>query len=247
MVGYAATGETIDMANLIFRYSYDVLFATTTGAQPGFLHRPASATRVEATVENWKFLSMLNGSHLRFHPILSRAARFFDPRTSMERRLSQYLEVPANAAVLEACAAIVVAGSDPIITHLLTSLYYIYKDDDLLERLRKEFKRAEVDSDVSFKTLIHRKPEMPILSAILQESLRLHTSDTSAMTVVAPEGGFVAGDKRVPQDVSLVIVFQVCLHATSLVQAFLFPPHICSNLLLRRNYFSLDSTYVSGD
>lgn len=94
------------------------------------------------------------------------------------------------------------AGCDPAITHILTSLFYIYRQPELLERLRKEIEDASLSQYPKIKELIYRKPKMSLLHATLQESLRLHQPHTTGINFLSSKGGVVIDRKHVPEGVS---------------------------------------------
>ena len=171
-------------------------------------------------MESWKFNAIAYGSYLRFHPIIAKILRLFNQRSNYERQIATHLNIEVNdkdgcamnqmrctdsrapSRTLEACIALVVAGCDPAITHILSTLFFIYRDRGLLERLRQEITDANLSQPPKIKDLIRRRPKMPLLHAVLQESLRLHQPHTKSMNFTLPKGGVIIGDKHVPQGVS---------------------------------------------
>lgn len=220
---YADTGEAVKMSNIIACYAYDVLYATTTGQQSTFLDRPMDAQNITSAMESWKFWAVLNGSYMRFHPLIRQVIRLCNPSNKAEREVKNHLDIgdkteERSAAaemlrtpsddpdkvkhVTEACIAMVLAGSDPVITHILSSLFYIYRDPQLLRRLREEIKQSRIWQPPRMKHLMRIKSRMPLLHAVLQESLRLHQPQTTGFGYLAPEGGVMIGEKHVPEGVS---------------------------------------------
>ncbi|TKA75434.1 hypothetical protein B0A55_04878 [Friedmanniomyces simplex] len=221
LTGYAATGKIVKMSGLLTSYAYDAMFATTTGQKPGFLDRPKDAARLKTCMENWKFLSVLGGSYLRFHPIITRALNTisakFDPVIhiikhlptdlpnakggiiALMREASGGIYGVEDSALRAACVALVTAGTDPIIVHALTSLFHIYSDPGLLQKLRQEIVRARIDQPPKLEYLLQRKDSLPLLQAALKETLHLYQPHKIRSSFIAPEGGVWIDEKLVPE------------------------------------------------
>ena len=223
---YAKSGESVRVSDLIACYAYDVLYATATGQNAGFLERPVDAQKITSALDNRKFLSVLYGSYLRFRPSVYAAIRALWPKVNAERQILDHLDVDdahkRSAAVqmlladsgedenhakrtTEACVALILAGADPLITSLVTSLFYIYSNPKLLQSLRDEISRSQMWQPPRIKYLMNVKARLPILNAVLQESLRLQQPNPTNSTYVAPEGGVMIGEKHVPEGVSHLI------------------------------------------
>ncbi|KAK5724179.1 hypothetical protein LTR17_013561 [Elasticomyces elasticus] len=225
LAGFAATGETVNMSDLITCYAYDTMFATTTGQKPRFLDRPMNASGIKTAMKNWKFYSVLYGSYLRFHPIITRAFNliFTKPEPAAEvashlatdsadvkhgilafmRKASANITEDGNREMLTACIAMVTAGSDPLITHILTSLHHIYSDPKLLKELRKEIDQAYIWQPPRLKFVLQRRNNLPLLQAVLKETLRLH--QPARPSYVAPDGGIWVGEKHVPEGCTICL------------------------------------------
>ncbi|KAK5734093.1 hypothetical protein LTR17_009221 [Elasticomyces elasticus] len=225
LAGFAATGETVNMSDLITCYAYDTMFATTTGQEPRFLDRPMDASGIKTAMKNWKFYSVLYGSYLRFHPIITRAFNliFTKPEPAAEiashlatdsadvkrgilafmRKASADITEDDNREMLTACIAMVTAGSDPLITHILTSLHHIYSDPKLLKGLRKEIDQAYIWQPPRLKFVLQRRNNLPLLQAVLKETLRLH--QPTRPSYVTPEGGIWIGEKHVPEGCTICL------------------------------------------
>jgi hypothetical protein len=106
--------------------------------------------------------------------------------------------------------AIVLAGADPLITHLQSSLFHIYNDIDLLEQLREEIANVKLSQPPTIKELVYGTLDMPLLHAVLRESLRLHQPHTNSVRLISPKGGVVVVDVLIPEDVSCLIAFMRC-------------------------------------
>ncbi|KAK3067754.1 hypothetical protein LTR53_015182 [Teratosphaeriaceae sp. CCFEE 6253] len=161
---YADTEETVKLSDPLASYAYDVMYATTTGQKPGFLERPIDAARIRSAMQDWKFYAVVHGTYVRFHPIIARLLKSLplpDPSTqirdllptdidTVERGALRHVRERANAAdrddsaLLFACAALITVGSSPFIIHALTSLFHIYRNPNLLQRLRHEIDHIQI-------------------------------------------------------------------------------------------------------
>lgn len=185
------------------------LFATTTGQKAGFLDGPTKSAEVTFALRQWKSESLQTGAWWRFYSVIERMTAFATSPSIVQRELAAFLDGQQKAAskhTLEACTALVLAGSDPTITHILTTLFYIYRDTALLQRLRDEIWHSGISPQASFKQLIYSTPKMPLLHAVMDEALRLHQPHTSGFKYVSPLGGVIIGDEHVPQGVSHSII-----------------------------------------
>lgn len=220
---YVHRGEEVDMADLVTRYAYDTLFSTTVGQSPGFLNHNHDISKLIESVENWKFYAILYGSYLRFHPFIARILWVFSGSKDLKSLILEHLDIDPNDGspsvfnqmrdasegqpkelkhILEACIALMVSASDPAITHILASLFFTFREPELVEALRDEISRANLSETPKIKELIHAKPRMPLLYAVLDESLRLIQPRTNRLSYVSPNGGVMIGGKHVPEGVS---------------------------------------------
>jgi cytochrome P450 len=219
---YAATGEKVKLADLVAAYAYDVMFATTTGQEPSFLDGAPNSNRLLTAMESWKFYSVLSGSYLRFHPWVDRLAkivlgekqsldivlRHLPDLDTVEQgivgRVKQSMPHGQEAhgkELLTACVALVTAGSDAVIVHLLTTLHHIYRDPELLRRLRQEIMSAHIYQPPRLNYLLRCKEKLPLLHAVMKETLRLY-QPSSGMSYEAPEGGVMLAEKHITEGVS---------------------------------------------
>jgi hypothetical protein len=190
-----ADGEkSINLFNLITRYSFDVMFATTAGAAPGFLAGKVDVQGISDAMNNWKLYSVALGSYFRLQEIINSFFRNFDPSNFERQVLDRFNSVTDDnasgmlksmllkigkggtkaVAAREACAALIAASTDPIITHIAAAIFYIYHDTNLIKDLRKELSLAKVHQPAKAEDLIRKKDKMPLLHTCLCESLRLH-------------------------------------------------------------------------
>ena len=216
--------DEVDLADLVVRYAYDILFATTVGAPPGFLASQLNTAKLTDAAEKWKFMSVIPGSYLRLHPVITGVIKLFGLCKAYDRDIRKHIRsdtTTGNSAMQildkhehgdgarpstetwEACIALIIAASDPAITHLLASLFYIYQDPTLVTRVRNEIKAASISHPPKLKELIHGRPQMRLLHATLQESLRLIRPHGHASRYTVAQGGVTIGGKHIPGGVSL--------------------------------------------
>lgn len=224
LAAHATSGESVKISDIIASYAYDVLFATTTSQPAGFLDHPKDVAKVVGAMRDWKFHCILYGSYLRFHPLNDAMMKHIDGRGTMKAQLLQHIPADLGRAkagvaarilkalggepsgmesdVLPACLAMVAAGTDPLITHLTSSLFYIYRDPKLLQELRAEIVKSHIGQPPYLKTLLKFKHKLSLLHVVMKESLRLHQPHTTGFSYIAPEGGVMIGKQYVPQGVS---------------------------------------------
>lgn len=223
LLRYAESGKELDLCDLIIRYAYEIMFATTVGHAPGFLSQQLDVSKLLQEVDDWKFHTLLYGSYFRFYPVIAKLFGLLPYHKSLQQRVSRYFGIitaqspscdmsqllsaaqeqdSLSRSSIEACIAAIIAESDPTISHIVTSLFYIYQDRELLERLRKEIAAANISYPATIKELILKKARMPLLHAVLDESLRLGQPHTGGLSYVAPKGGVRLGNNPIPEDVS---------------------------------------------
>ncbi|KAK3696038.1 hypothetical protein LTR37_018180 [Vermiconidia calcicola] len=236
LVIHAQLGEEVDLADLISRYAFDTLFATSTGRQPGFLTKRLDHSKISDAIKNWKFRAVAFGTYMRFNAIIAPLMRRTDI-SNLERYVFEHLNMAADAesdcaytqmirasgdspgtkkSAREACAALVLAGSDPAITHILSSLTYIYRDREILDLLRAELAKVKPSQPPTLKELSHRMPQMPVLHAVLRESLRLRPPYQNGFSYVSPEGGVAIGEHHVPQGCTICLEPTIALGNNSI-------------------------------
>ena len=219
----SATSEhEIDLSDLIARYAFDMLFSTTVGNAPGFLDGSKDVSKLTDAMRTWKLHAILHGSYMRFYPRVSKILRWMGFGGNYERLVSKHLKVATDASedrcafderrdldgdAVEACLALVMAGSDPVITHILTSLIYIYRDSELVQNLRDEIAGARLGDGAKFKDLIHAMPRMPLLHATLHASLR-RNQPSNGFAFVTDEPVAI-DEKCIPKDVSITLVLHL--------------------------------------
>lgn len=252
LVGHAENEEEVSLSDLLARYAYDTMFSTTIGSSPGFLDRRQDISKLLQAMENWKFYAVLFGSYHRFYSVVR--AIF---RRSVKGVFTKHFDLSAvedgpcianelfnannspeddtvdlKTASFEASIALMTSGADPVITHLLSAIYFTYQDAELVEALREEIDKANLSQPPKLKELIHAKPKTPLLHAVLQESLRL--IETPGVSYVAPKGGITIGGVNVPEAVSNLIVpfldcTRRCFVALEVAACEAFLPHSAKN------------------
>ncbi|EMC95242.1 hypothetical protein BAUCODRAFT_532612 [Baudoinia panamericana UAMH 10762] len=228
----AATVSTdVNLSDTIASYAYDVLFATTVGKPAGFLKRPIDVSELQIAMHEWKSSTVSSGSYFRFHPLINRVASYSRRKRDVVDHLLDHL--PANISkatgglarhivrkgqhvdvvrdatrkpkFFAAIIALFVAGSDPLILHILASLFHIYNNPELIERIRDEMHNACVGSPSSLRYLLRHQWEMPVLHAALNESLRLYQDHSTSTKYVSPKGGVTIGDTHVPEGCTICL------------------------------------------
>jgi hypothetical protein len=220
--------EGVQLTDVIHQYAFNTLFAVTTGKHAGFSHCSSDNAALVRAMENWKHYHMATGAATRLFPRIAQFLRRHDIRNGFEQLVYNHLNasrdsklcsalnrpVEGDATVskhaIEACVAIVLAGADPLITHLQSSLFHIYNDKELLEQLRGEIANLKISQPPTIKELVYGTIDMPLLHAVLRESIRLQQPHTNSMRLIAPKGGVVVVDVLIPEDVSCLIVFACC-------------------------------------
>ena len=244
----ANQGDRVQLKALVQKYAFDILFAVAMGKHAGFLDSTADIAAFVREMENWKHYTMATGAATRLFPRVAQFLRRHDIRNSFEQLVYSRLNAsrdedlgcplnrPAEEGaiplrhVTEACMAIVLAGADPLITHLQSSLFHIYNDKDLLEQLRDEIANVKLSQPPKIKELVYGTLEMPLLHAVLRESLRLQQPYTNSVRLMSPKGGVVVVDVLIPEGVSYLIAFT---RSTSNVRAPITPRdlHLTLNVI----------------
>jgi hypothetical protein len=219
----AHTGDTINISNIIARYAYEVMFATTTGQFAGFLDVDADPAKVDRALKDWRFYAILYGSYLRYRPFIAAIRKLCgmdkiaeDERFKMVAGASDpaFTNIPspiapenvkAPATDIEARIALSLAGADPVVTLIFTSMQRMYKENGLLVRLREEISAADLSYPLSFEQLISRKDRLPITICMLLGCLRTHPGYDSH-SYASAEGGISVGGTQVPAGVSHLLI-----------------------------------------
>jgi cytochrome P450 len=128
--------------------------------------------------------------------------------TKRQDFLSRFLEAgekdPAFMTperVLSLTSANVFAGSDTTAITLRAIFYYLLKNPNKLETLRKDIAQAETDGLFTREDKLVRWTEanaIPYLGAVIKESLRIHPAAGLPLERVVPQGGATISGHYVP-------------------------------------------------
>ena len=113
-----------------------------------------------------------------------------DKRDFMSSMIAHNTANPSTALSEEEMAAnsttLIIGGSDPVATALVGCFNHLLKDAKSLDRLVREIRQKfEAESDISAAST----KELPFLSAVLQETLRLCPPTPDSMRRAIPKGG----------------------------------------------------------
>jgi hypothetical protein len=198
----AEAGDPAQLTDIIERYVFDVLFTICTDETPEFLANTADITNMTTAMEKWRTYAFPD-SVLRFFPRLTQFLNRFNLRSDFEHALRSHLsssgyepggaiaelveeDSTSHEIAVEACTAVVMAGADPLITHIQSTLVNVYskcndgfecgEDNDTTsdsegERLDlEENKKRLADRHVNETTLVtHIREEFENMSARLSD------------------------------------------------------------------------------
>jgi len=104
------------------------------------------------------------------------------------------------AEVRATYGALMIAGSENVATTLVFTIYHLLQNPDVLDQLiqeiRTSFKKPEEINFLALKSLKY-------LSAVVDESMRIHPAAPTSQPRVVPDGGCLISGHRVPGGVSL--------------------------------------------
>lgn len=104
-------------------------------------------------------------------------------------------EIYSNAALL------IMAGSETSGTAMAGCVYYLAKNQGVLDRVRAELQsKCASEKDITFDMVLE---SLPYLSAVLDESMRLYPAQPIFTPRKAPRGGAMVAGYFVPENVSL--------------------------------------------
>jgi hypothetical protein len=236
---HAESGEPLDFSDLIARYAFDVMFATTTGKKAGFLDYKLEVVKILAAMGQWKLLSIKFGTYFRILPPFAQIASVIDINRFDRQVLKHLSNMNCDEAggalkqmltasgkqrdektVLEACAALIIAESDPTIEDIGTALFYIYHDVNLVKDLRAEIAMANVGQPPKLKELIRRKDKMPLLHTCFRESKQSNPrrgEDSDSSDGSDHEDTVVMGEKNLTKNLHSAVLAKLI---TSVVTKF---------------------------
>jgi cytochrome P450 len=97
---------------------------------------------------------------------------------------------------LDDVATVTGAGFEPTASVLRLIFYHLFSNAEMLQRLRTELKSATAQSSdtVDLRTL----EQLPYLTSVLMEGMRLSPSVASRQARIAPDRDLVYGEWRIP-------------------------------------------------
>lgn len=97
------------------------------------------------------------------------------------------------------CQSNIAAGSDTTAISLSNIMYFLMKNPDSLERLRKEIDDAALNKHISDPVTFKEAQEhLPFLQAVIKEALRLHSAVGLGLQRMVPESGAEIAGQRFP-------------------------------------------------
>lgn len=131
-----------------------------------------------------------------------------DPRSEpfvakvLEQEAAQKL---SRINVLDSCGANIAAGSDTTGISLSAALYYLYRNQEKLAKLRQEIDQGQATGQVSDPVTFKESQNMPYLQAVIKEALRMHPAVGTILARTVPEGGAHLAERYFPAGVSETI------------------------------------------
>lgn len=99
------------------------------------------------------------------------------------------------------CRVFLVAGSETTATLLSGAIFYLLKNPDVMDRLRREVREAFPTADDITMRAVNNSGKLPYMEAVLQESFRCYPPVPSTLPrITGSEGAFIEG-KFVPPGV----------------------------------------------
>ncbi|KJY00159.1 hypothetical protein TI39_contig340g00024 [Zymoseptoria brevis] len=219
----AQIGAPINLSNIIARYAYDVMIATTTGQLAGFLDTEPDPAKVDRALKSWRFYAILYGSYLRYHPIIAAVRKLCgmdkiaqDERFTMTPEAAQPTEstdeqpthakhgTKTSAAPIEARIALSLAGADPTMSLILKAIQQMFTEEGLLDRLRDEITAADLSYPIPFQQLISRKDRLSLMLGLLSDCLHAQ-SGRAAKAYTVPKAGISVGNAEVPEGATILL------------------------------------------
>jgi len=130
--------------------------------------------------------------------VASPAADYKSPRTIVHEILDSKLPPSEKEfdRVFDDLSTVTGAGFETTASVLRLILFHLFSTADILQRLRTELATASVTSPqpLDLKTL----EQLPYLTAILMEGLRLSPAIATRMARISPDNGIIYGQWRIP-------------------------------------------------
>ncbi|KAH7236613.1 cytochrome P450 [Fusarium tricinctum] len=101
--------------------------------------------------------------------------------------------------ILDACGSNIGAGSDTTAVTLSSTLYYLYKNSDKLQKLRDEIEQKAKAGSISDPITFQQAQDMLYLQAVIKEALRIHPAVGTILPRVVPTGGMELSGTYFPE------------------------------------------------
>ncbi|KAL1977510.1 hypothetical protein VTN31DRAFT_369 [Thermomyces dupontii] len=215
-----------DMADYIMFFAWDSMGYVTFGEPLGFTRDPCPRTRkllkcVDDDFDYFAAVSQLPqiGYLFKRNPIpqlrppqldwaVQMGFEYYKQRQSAQETkpsdqpadlLDKYLEVQRkhpdlvdDNQMISYLLTNTVAGSDPTAYTVTALVYYVLRAPNIYQALQEELDRAQLTVPVSWK----EARNLPYLTAVIHETLRVHPAIALMLERMVPEGGFHLPDGR---------------------------------------------------
>ncbi|KAH6988294.1 cytochrome protein [Ilyonectria sp. MPI-CAGE-AT-0026] len=101
--------------------------------------------------------------------------------------------------IQDAAASNLGAGSDTTAITMSSTLYYLYKNPEVLAKLRREIDTMVMEGRISDPITFQEAQSMPYLQAVINESFRMHPAVGTILPRVVPKGGVKLGGFDFPE------------------------------------------------
>ncbi|TQV90374.1 cytochrome P450 [Cordyceps javanica] len=110
-------------------------------------------------------------------------------------------KVPAKAEVSDELTMLLTAGSDTSSTAIISAIYYIQRHKNVLSELRSELREAfpSLQDEISYETV----KELPYLTAVIKEVLRLSHPLPGRLPRIIPSSGYSLYGNELPRGTSI--------------------------------------------
>lgn len=233
---HAESGKPVNLSDLVTQYAFDTLFSVTTGKVAGFM-QGINAAELKIALQDWKFKSIASGSYMRLHLSITRALRTLGYKSFDKQVLTHLNSIKAGekrgllkdllkktamthvevVSARAACAALIVAESDALVTHIGATLFYIYHDVNVLKELRTEIAKGRFNHPAKLKDIIRNKDKMPYLYTTLRESLRQwrEYGTNGASDFDSDVESVAFGQQDLSHDLHLATLTKIILHVVA--------------------------------
>ncbi len=111
--------------------------------------------------------------------------------------------------VLAECSVMMNAGTDTTTAALTNTMFLLYKNPEVLARLREELDEA---TGISLIAPYESLARLPYLRACVEESLRVRPASTMGLPRVVPKGGRLIAGQFVAEDTTVSVPTYTLLH-----------------------------------